>query len=179
MEIEKNGNIFALLFKQQFNKQPLINQLKLFTMRLEQGLEIKDFISLINGRVVATINRYLNREFKQAGLSITTEQWSVLACLWELDGQTQQSICEKVFKDRASVTRLIDILERNEYVIRVSDKSDRRINLIYLTDKGKQIEQTANNIIKESVVLSTKNIKREEFYLMTEIFKKIINNIEN
>ncbi|MEF9931619.1 MAG: MarR family transcriptional regulator [Bacteroidales bacterium] len=148
-------------------------------MELETGLEIKDFISLINGRVSATINRHLNRKFKGAGLGITTEQWSVLTCLWEKDKQTQQYICNHTFKDRASITRLIDILEKNGMVIRVSDPGDRRINLVHLTEKGAELEEEANTIIKDSIELATKDVDKKEFMILTSVFKTIIRNIED
>lgn len=148
-------------------------------MDLKSGLEIKDFISLINGRVSATINRHLNRKFKAAGLGITTEQWSVLACLWEKDKQTQQYICEQTFKDKASITRLIDGLEKNELVVRMSDPNDRRSNLIHLTERGAELEESANTIILDSIELATKNVDKADFLNMAVMFKKIISNIED
>lgn len=148
-------------------------------MELEKGLEIKDFISLINGRVSATINRHLNRKFKAAELGITTEQWSVLTCLWEKDMQTQQYLCDHTFKDRASITRLIDVLEKNGLVVRMADPAgDRRINLIHLTEKGAELETAANKIIRESIELATKDVTTTDFVTLTSIFKTIIGNIE-
>lgn len=147
-------------------------------MECDNKLEINDMISLINGRVSASINRRLNRRFKGVGLPITTEQWSVLACLWEKDMQTQQHICEYTYKDKASMTRLIDSLEKNGYVIRLSDPNDRRSNLIHLTEKGLELEETANNIIKESIELATKDVNSNEFMAMIKLFKRIVANIE-
>lgn len=147
-------------------------------MELEKGLEIKDFVSLINGRVSAMINRHLNRKFKAAELGITTEQWSVLTCLWEKDKQTQQYICDHTFKDKASITRLVDVLEKNGLVVRMSDPKDRRINLIHLTEKGLELENAANVIIKESIELATKDVDKMDFMTLTSVFKTIIGNIE-
>ncbi len=142
------------------------------------GLEIKDCISLINGRVSAAINRHLNRKFKAGGLGITTEQWSVLACLWDKDKQTQQYLCDHTFKDKASITRLIDGLEKNNLVVRMSDPGDRRINLIHLTEKGFELEKSATAIIMESIELATRDVDKNCFLDMTIMFKKIISNIE-
>ncbi len=141
-------------------------------------IELSDLISLINGRVSASINRRLNRQFKSVNLPITTEQWSILACLWEADMQTQQYICEMTYKDKASMTRLIDSLEKNGYVQRKQDPNDRRSNLIHLTPKGQDLEKIANEIIFQSVELATKDVDKEEFFKMFNLFKKIVNNIE-
>lgn len=49
------------------------------------------------------------------------------------DGVTQQELCNATFKDKPSMTRLIDNMERQHLVVRISDKKDRRTNLIHLT----------------------------------------------
>ena len=41
---------------------------------------------------------------------------------------------------RQSMTRLIDNMERQHLVVRISDKKDRRTNLIHLTKDGKELE---------------------------------------
>ena len=76
------------------------------------------------------------------------------------------------------MTRLIDSLEKNGYVIRLSDPNDRRSNLIHLTEKGLELEETANNIIKESIELATKDVNSNEFMAMIKLFKRIVANIE-
>lgn len=145
---------------------------------IEQLLEIKDFIALINGRASAAINRYMNKRFKEEGLGITTEQWSVLTCLWEKDRQTQQYISEQTYKDKASVTRLLDNLEKNGLVKRESSDKDRRINLINLTEKGYRLEKVANEIVRKSNEMSTNNIDMEDLQFIINLFKKILHNLE-
>ena len=39
------------------------------------------------------------------------------------------------------MTRLIDNMERQHLVVRISDKKDRRTNLIHLTKDGKELEE--------------------------------------
>ena len=148
-------------------------------MSIDKKLEISDMIALINGRVSASINKHLNRRFKSVGVPITTEQWSILACLWNDDMQTQQFICEYTCKDKASMTRLIDSLEKNGYVVRLSDPNDRRSNIIHLTEKGYELEGVVNSIISESIELATKDVNKEEFLSMINLFKKIVLNIES
>ena len=99
-------------------------------------------------------------------------------CSSDLDMQTQQYLCEQTYKDKESMTRLIDSLEKNGYVIRRHDPNDRRSNLIHLTTSGRDLEQIANNIIFSAVELATKDVDKDEFIKMFNLFKKIINNIE-
>ena len=94
------------------------------------NFDIRLIFAILNGKVSAAINRKLSRNFRQNGLEITPEQWTVLIFLWEKDGVTQQELCNATFKDKPSMTRLIDNMERQHLVVRISDKKDRRTNLI-------------------------------------------------
>ena len=69
------------------------------------NFDIRLIFAILNGKVSAAINRKLSRNFRQNGLEITPEQWTVLIFLWEKDGVTQQELCNATFKDKPSMTR--------------------------------------------------------------------------
>ena len=81
------------------------------------NFDIRLIFAILNGKVSAAINRKLSRNFRQNGLEITPEQWTVLIFLWEKDGVTQQELCNATFKDKPSMTRLIDNMERQHLVV--------------------------------------------------------------
>ena len=99
-------------------------------------VDLQLVFAILNGKVSTAINRKLSRNFRQEGVEITPEQWTILLFLWEKDGVTQQELCNATFKDKPSMTRLIDNMERQHLVVRISDKKDRRNNLIHLTKTG-------------------------------------------
>ena len=115
------------------------------------NFDIRLIFAILNGKVSAAINRKLSRNFRQNGLEITPEQWTVLIFLWEKDGVTQQELCNATFKDKPSMTRLIDNMERQHLVVRISDKKDRRTNLIHLTKDGKELEERARVIANQTL----------------------------
>ena len=90
------------------------------------NLDIRLVFAILNGKVSAAINRKLSRHFRQNSLDITPEQWTVLIYLWEQDGVTQQELCNATYKDKPSMTRLLDNMERRHLVVRIADKKDRR-----------------------------------------------------
>jgi DNA-binding MarR family transcriptional regulator len=77
-----------------------------------------ELYSFITGKASTAIARRLQKKFNQAQLSITIEQWSVLYQLWKNDGLSQQELCDKTFRDKPSITRLVDNLEKLELVNR-------------------------------------------------------------
>ena len=72
------------------------------------SFDLRLIFAILNGKVSAAINRKLSNNFKHYGVNITPEQWTVLIYLWEKDGVTQQELCNATFKDKPSMTRLID-----------------------------------------------------------------------
>ncbi|WP_111735866.1 MarR family winged helix-turn-helix transcriptional regulator [Roseovarius amoyensis] len=72
-------------------------------------------------------------------LNITRSQWWVLATLSRGDGLSQTELADQLDLGRVAVGGVIDRLEKNGFVQRVSDKNDRRVYLIYLTPKAKPL----------------------------------------
>ena len=83
----------------------------------------------------------LNRSFTEAGYDVTGEQWRIIRCLWHKDGQTQQDLSNVVNTEKTGITRIIDSMEKLDLVVRIPDRIDRRQNLIYLTNKGKRLQE--------------------------------------
>ena len=77
-------------------------------------LNIEMVFALMSGKLSAAINRKLYRSFRKLSIDITPEQWTVLYYLWSRDGVTQQELCNVTFKDKPSMTRLIDNLEKQQ-----------------------------------------------------------------
>jgi DNA-binding MarR family transcriptional regulator len=60
----------------------------------------------------------------------------LLMTLWQQDGQTQTELAEQLQVQQSTLTRMIKRVETSGLVIRKSDKQDRRISRIFLTDSG-------------------------------------------
>ena len=127
----------------------------------------------------AAINRKLSRNFRQQGLEITPEQWTVLIFLWEKDGVTQQELCNATFKDKPSMTRLIDNMERQHLVVRISDKHDRRTNLIHLTKDGRELEEKTRLIASLTLKEALRGVTLEELSIGQELLKKVFFNTKD
>ncbi|MDO4164978.1 MAG: MarR family transcriptional regulator [Bacteroides sp.] len=140
------------------------------------NFDIRLIFAILNGKVSAAINRKLSRNFRQNGLEITPEQWTVLIFLWEKDGVTQQELCNATFKDKPSMTRLIDNMERQHLVVRISDKKDRRTNLIHLTRDGKELEERARGIANRTLMEALQGVSAEELRIGQDVLKKVFFN---
>ena len=143
------------------------------------NFDIQLIFAILNGKVSAAINRKLSRNFRLNDMEITPEQWTVLLYLWEKDGVTQQELCNATFKDKPSMTRLIDNMERQHLVIRVPDKKDRRTNKIHLTENGKKLEEEARFIANKTLKEALHGLTLEELRISQEVLRKIFTNTKD
>lgn len=58
-------------------------------------------------------------------------------------GISQDSIAKTLGKDKAAVTRMAQNLEKKGYLARIQCEEDRRQKALYVTEKGKQIKDSA------------------------------------
>ncbi|WP_461486811.1 MarR family winged helix-turn-helix transcriptional regulator, partial [Pedobacter sp.] len=113
----------------------------------------------------------------QNDISLTKEQWMVLMQLWVKDGISQQIIADATGKDKPSMTRLLDNLERDAYIQRRPDFKDRRLNLIFLTNKGLEMEKKVMPVAEAALAELTHGLTSQEINTMKDVFNKIYNNI--
>lgn len=147
-------------------------------MQLEDIDDLNLIFPIINGKVSMAINRKMYRSFRKQGLDITPEQWTVLAFLWKEDGVTQQTLCDATFKDKPSMTRLIDNLVKLNLVNRKASSQDRRSNFIFLTPAGRQIKEKANEVVSETVQAALKGIDEEGLMNIRILLKAVFANIQ-
>ena len=139
----------------------------------------REVFSILTGKISSTINRALLKSFAQEDLNITTEQWTVLSCLWKEDRVTQQELCDLTRKDKPSMTRLIDNLERSKLVVRVPHATDRRVNLIHLTQYGASLREKVTSIVQGVVDKALADVSEEEVALSRKVLNRIITNLDS
>lgn len=139
----------------------------------------REVFDILTGKISTTINRALLRTFSQEDVGITTEQWSILSCLWSEDKVTQQELCDLTRKDKPSMTRLIDNLERNKMVVRVAHSTDRRVNLIHLTQYGASLREKVTGIVQRVVDKALTGVSEQEISISRNVLNKIIKNLDS
>jgi DNA-binding MarR family transcriptional regulator len=141
--------------------------------------DIRLIFAILNGKVSAAINRKLSRNFRLNGIEITPEQWTVLLFLWERDGVTQQELCNATFKDKPSMTRLIDNMERLHLVVRISDRKDRRTNLVHLTKTGRDLEEKSLVIANKTLKEALRGLTLDDLKVSQEVLRKVFANTKD
>jgi DNA-binding MarR family transcriptional regulator len=137
-----------------------------------------ELYSFITGKASTAIARRLQKNFKQAAIEITVEQWSVLYHLWKSDGMNQQELCNATFRDKPSITRLVDNLEKLKLVKRNASKHDRRMNLIVLTDEGKQLEEKCMSVANITLNEALEGVTNGQIEIAKEVLQMVYDNLK-
>ena len=133
---------------------------------------------ILTGKVSLVINRALIRGFRAVGVDITPDQYTVMSYLWKNDGRTQQELCDETNKDKPSMTRLIDNLEKLNLVSRVADRTDRRNNLIYLTHTGRGLKEKTEDVVLGIVKQGLSGISDEQINVCRVVLKNVLENLK-
>jgi DNA-binding MarR family transcriptional regulator len=137
-----------------------------------------ELYSFITGKASTAIARRLQKNFKQAGVEITIEQWSVLYQLWKEDGMSQQQLGEATFRDKPSITRLVDNLEKLNLVKRVASKEDRRINMIYLTPEAKDMQEKTMELANQTLNEALVGVTNGQIEIAKEVLQQVYENLK-
>lgn len=131
------------------------------------------FLNLVHNRT----KQYITGIFQQHGFNITPEQFLVMDALWDNGVMSQQELADNIMKDKNSIVKLIDGLEKKDLVRRVADKTDRRKNMIELTPYALSIKDDVTEVALESINHVTKDIPTNELRIFIQVLGKMATNM--
>lgn len=129
------------------------------------------------GKTAKMMTIFITDKFKQHGLDLTLEQMIILKILQDKDGCPQNDLALVTERHKASLTRLLATMEKKNLVARIPDKSDKRVNRVYLTKTGHQYFQSTVPIMLETMKEIQEGLNEEEIRITIGALQKIQNNI--
>jgi len=89
------------------------------------------------------LKQYIASMLKKRGVPLTPEQFILIDLLWNQGAMSQQQLADQMQKDKNSVTKLVDAIEKKGFVVRSQNPKDRRSNTILLTEKAELLKSGA------------------------------------
>lgn len=80
---------------------------------MNNNFNINESLGFLISITNASIRTFFNRAIKKNGIEATAEQWGILNIVKESPGIIQNDIAGKSMKDKTNVTRILDLLEKN------------------------------------------------------------------
>jgi len=116
------------------------------------------------------------KNISQVIQDITIDQCLVLIILNNNTTSSQKEIAELIFKDYASITRMIELMVKKDYLIRSVNQSDRRKSDLEITEKGKKALKMLSPKIKENRQNALSGLSSLELVQLETLLQKIISN---
>ncbi len=107
---------------------------------------------------------------------ITIDQCLVLIILNKDSKISQNVLANLIFKDSASITRMIELMVKKEYLIRTIHKEDRRKFNLEITEKGNKTLKLIEPVIKINRETALDGLSLEEINFLEKTLNKIISN---
>ncbi|MBK9402322.1 MAG: MarR family transcriptional regulator [Bacteroidetes bacterium] len=125
---------------------------------------------------IKSYRQFAQKNIKKKGFDITIDQWLVLKTIENNPAMTQQKIAINVFKDYASITRIIEILVTKKLLERNFHSDDRRRFDLSITKIGYKILNELTPIISSNRKQALEGITKSEIELIKNVLNKISKN---
>lgn len=143
-------------------------------------IERFETFTVLIAKISRNIRKIKTKAMKDYGLK--SPQVSCLYFLYS-NPLTAKELCERCEEDKATISRSLEFLETNDYLICESNHAKRYKNPFTLTEKGlivgKEIFDKVNNVLAE-VNKELPEKEREQFYrsltIISDNLEKICNN---
>ena len=144
-------------------------------MDYEREILIKEIVTAI--RKIARSSYLDSRKMiKQFGL--TGPQSHVIRILAVNEPLSSAELSRLLFVTPANMTGIIDRLENKQLITRNKKIGDRRISLIGLTEKGKELGQSLPDPTEEKLILGLADLEPTEIFGIYSAIEKILDLID-
>jgi DNA-binding MarR family transcriptional regulator len=125
------------------------------------------------GGLHITIRKECDRVFREQQFPVEMDQIPVLAVLYYNDGLSQQEICSKLQRDKASVNRTISFLSKRDMARVVQDATDKRKTRVELTTTGKELAIRADAVLKKIDAILVSTLSEKEVQQFSTLMRKL------
>jgi MarR family transcriptional regulator for hemolysin len=127
-------------------------------------------------KAIRTYRVFAQKQLKLKGYKITIDQWLIIRSILENPDISQQEIGEIVFKDNASVTRIIELLVKAKYIVRKPYANDRRRVKLIVTPECRKIIDDMHQVVIRNRKTALANIDPKNIQLVNRVLNEIIDN---
>ncbi|WP_400191097.1 MarR family winged helix-turn-helix transcriptional regulator [Hymenobacter sp. B81] len=127
-------------------------------------------------KAIRSYRRLAQANIDRAGIPITIDQWLVLRVLLENVDLRQAEIAELVFKDQASVARILAMLTRRGLVSAQPLPHDGRRTQLRVSEAGYQILAAVQPIVLSNRQLALQGLSDDEQALLQGLLERIAAN---
>jgi DNA-binding MarR family transcriptional regulator len=137
---------------------------------------LENSLGFILSRTNTKLKNELLQRFKE--YDITSEQWSVLNCLWKFEGITPKELADRSFKDKPNTNRILEKLQMKALIVREPHPTDKRAFRIFLTDRGWALRDALIPIAQQLLEDATRGIDKQKVMELKKLLNQLYDNLK-
>lgn len=138
--------------------------------------KLENTIYYLIEKSIKSYRQFGQKNIISKGFDITIDQWLVLTTIQNNPDITQQQIAITVFKDFASITRIIELMVKKNILKRDFHPEDRRRFDLSITEHGTEILSELTPVVQSYRKKAIEGITKEELEITQKVLSKIISN---
>lgn len=129
-------------------------------------------------KAIRSYRQFAQKRLREQGFEITIDQWLVMKAILENPKLQQNELSELVFKDAASVNRIISLLVKGGYLERKTDQQNRRKTRLKVTTKGEGELRAMEAVIHQNRSLALTDTDQETLEITMQVMELITRNTQ-
>ncbi|MBN9218410.1 MAG: MarR family transcriptional regulator [Mesorhizobium sp.] len=131
------------------------------------------------GFLIHDVQRLLRKRFetRASGLGLSSAQWRLMVRVAKEAGVTQARLAELLEIEPISVSRLVDRMEEGGWIERRADAADRRVRMIFPTEKASAAYADVKSLAGEVYEESLSGVSQEDRRLLIRVLDAIVQNL--
>lgn len=144
---------------------------------MKSNEQLNNVVNFLLEQTVRQMRGYAQRQLDLLQTGITVDQWVLLKIIEERKQISQVELAQVSQKDTASITRILDLLQKKGLIQRIDDEYDRRKYMISLTAEGLEFVMRNLPIIDRLRDQIVQGLSQEEIQTLKSILAKIRQNL--
>lgn len=138
------------------------------------GAVIMDNIGKLNGALYRHMQAELNTKLGHLGLGSGQSTFFFYICRYE--GLSQKELTEKIFLEKSTTAKAVKYLEANGFIRREQDKKDKRVERLYLTEKGKSLQHIVSDAFEANLGIAMRGLTDKEQSTLLKLLNRALAN---
>lgn len=145
-------------------------------MSLEKLTDQQSLLPMMS-KLMKEIKAIMTNALKEHNIDLSKEQVIVLKKLLDTDGRPQSDLALVTSRDKTSLTRLLSTMEKKKLIRRQQSKIDKRKNLVFITNKGREEFTKATPIVLNIIDQAITGIDEKQIEQTKSMLMDIYNNL--
>lgn len=139
-------------------------------------MDFTESLGLLINKLAHMMSLDMDRRLKVH--DVTISQWAMLKQIWQQEGRSQVELQELLGLDGATITGLVQRMVNLDLIQRKPDSNDRRVQRVFLTDRGRALEQITKTFEETVNSRALKGFSSDERSFFIRLLIRALQNCE-